>query len=326
MQDKFSRHINYLRISVTDRCNLRCIYCMPAEGVQCLPHAEILTIEEILAVVRAGVQVGIDKVRLTGGEPLLRRGILDLVAGLRDIPGINDLAITTNGLLLEQLAGELKAAGLNRVNISLDTLKPHRFSQITRGGDLNQVRRGIQAALEAGLHPVKLNTVAMRDFNQDELVDLARLSMEYPLHVRFIELMPVGASNTWAREKYMSNELTRALISEELGELVEEKTTLGAGPARYSRLPGARGTIGFISAMSDHFCARCNRLRLTSTGQLRPCLFNRWEKDLKSVLRSGADQDSLIKIFRAAILEKPDGHDLVPSWQRDDRLMSQIGG
>ncbi len=326
MQDRFQRQINYLRISLTDRCNLRCVYCMPAEGVQWLPHKEILTIEEVAAVVEAGVQVGIRKVRLTGGEPLVRRGIIDLIKRLNGIPEIDDIALTTNGMLLGDMAGDLKAAGLKRVNVSLDTLDPARFHSVTRCGDLNLVLRSINTALDYGLEPVKINTVAMRGFNDDELVDLARLTLEKPLHVRFIELMPIGTSDDWSHIKFISSQEIRELITGTLGNLEDEKKIPGSGPARYCRLSGAPGTIGFISAMSNHFCATCNRLRLTASGQLRPCLFSGREVDLKQVLRAGAGPDELAHIFQKAILSKPDSHDLAASWQKDDRIMSQIGG
>lgn len=326
MRDRYQRQINYLRISVTDRCNLRCVYCMPQEGVEVVPHHEILSIEEILTVVKAGVRAGIRKVRLTGGEPLVRRGIMDLIAGLRSIPEIDDIALTTNGILLREIAADLKAAGVNRVNISLDTLKPDRFRRITRVGDLSRVWYGINAALANGMHPVKINTVVIRGFNDDELVDLARLTLDQPLHVRFIELMPVGTSGAWAGGKYVATGEVKELLNRKLGNLVDVKKMPGNGPARYSRIPGARGTIGFISAVSNHFCAECNRLRLTSTGQLRPCLFNHRETDLKQALRSGAGLDELVQIFRDAVMSKPDGHDLAAGWQRDDRCMSQIGG
>lgn len=326
MQDRYQRHINYLRISVTDRCNLRCVYCMPAGGVQNIPHSEILTMEEIVTAVKAGVLVGIKKVRLTGGEPLVRGGILDLLQNLRDIPEIDDIALTTNGILLGTMAGELKAAGLKRVNISLDTLKPARFHRITRGGNLNLVRGGIDAALKNDLGPVKINTVAIRGFNDDELVDLARLTLDNPLHVRFIELMPIGTSDAWSKGRFISNHETRELITRTLGNLEDEKNILGSGPARYSRFPGAPGTIGFISAVSNHFCAACNRLRLTATGQLRPCLFSGREVDLKQALRAGAGTGELANIFKEAIYAKPDCHDLAVGWQKDDRIMSQIGG
>lgn len=327
MQDRFQRQIKYLRISVTDRCNLRCVYCMPPEGVQNIPHDEILTMEEITKIVKAGVQVGIRKVRLTGGEPLVRRGILDLINSLHRIPEIDDIAITTNGILLEEMAEDLKAAGINRVNISLDTLRPSRFRQITRGGSLDKVRRGINVALEKGLTPVKINTVVIRGFNDDELINLARLTMDHPLHIRFIELMPIGTSNASADTRYISSNEVRELIEGSMGNLVNEKNNIpGNGPARYSRLDGAQGTIGFISAVSNHFCAECNRLRLTATGQLRPCLFNHKEVDIKQPLRSGADMHELVQVFHQAVLFKPEGHDLSTSWDKDDRVMSQIGG
>jgi len=326
MEDRFQRQINYLRISVTDRCNLRCIYCMPSGGVKSVPQGEILSIEEIVELVAAGVPAGIRKVRLTGGEPLVRRGILKLVEQIKAIPEIDDIALTTNGILLEKMASDLKAAGVNRVNISLDTLKPARFQWVTRGGSLDQVWRGINTALQVGLHPVKLNTVAIRGFNDDELIDLARLTIERPLHVRFIELMPIGTSDNWAGGRYIPTVEVQEMVTAALGNLTNEKKVEGNGPARYGRLPGASGTVGFISAVSDHFCARCNRLRLTATGQLRPCLFSRRETDLKQALRAGASRDELTQIFREAILNKPDQHDLNNRWQDDDRFMSQIGG
>ncbi|MFA7466749.1 MAG: GTP 3',8-cyclase MoaA [Desulfotomaculaceae bacterium] len=326
MHDQFQRQINYLRISVTDRCNLRCVYCMPDGGVKSVPHEEVLTIEEIVEVVAAGVPLGIRKVRLTGGEPLVRRGIIKLVQKLHQIPEIDDIALTTNGILLEKMAGGLKEAGVNRVNISLDTLKPARYRKITRGGNLDQVWRGINAALDKNLQPVKINTVAIRGFNDDELVDLARLTIGQPLHVRFIELMPIGTSDNWAGGKYIPTSEVQELITGALGNLTEEKLVTGSGPAYYGRLPGGRGTVGFISAVSNHFCARCNRLRLTATGQLRPCLFSSQEIDIKQALRSGAGREELTRIFREAILNKPDQHDLAARWQDDDRVMSQIGG
>ncbi len=326
MQDRFQRQINYLRISLTDRCNLRCVYCMPPEGIQWLPHNEILTIEEILTVVKAGVEVGIRKIRLTGGEPLVRRGIVDLIKRLNDIPEIDDIALTTNGMLLGDVAGDLKTAGLRRVNVSLDTLKPTRFKRITRRGDLDVVMRSINTAFEYGLEPVKINTVAIRGFNDDELVDLAKLTLEKPLHVRFIELMPIGTSDDWSHIRFISSQEIRELISKSLGNLEDVKKVTGSGPARYCRVPGAPGTVGFISAVSNHFCATCNRMRLTASGQLRPCLFSGREVDLKQMLRSGAGHDELVRIFQEAIMSKPNSHDLTASWEKDDRIMSQIGG
>ena len=326
MQDRFQRQINYLRISLTDRCNLRCVYCMPEDGVQWIPHDEVLTIEEIVSVVQAGVAVGIRKVRLTGGEPLVRKGLLDLIQRLNAIPEIDDIAITTNGILLGDMAQDLKSAGLKRVNISLDTLKPDRFKQVTRGGNLDEVKRGIETALACGLEPVKLNTVAIRGFNDDELVDLAKLTLDKPLNVRFIELMPIGTSDSWSQANFVHAEEIKKLIASQLGKLENEEIIPGNGPASYSRLAGAQGTIGFISAVSNHFCATCNRLRLTASGQLRPCLFNGREADLKQSLRRGAGKEELVRVFQEAIWSKPDGHDLNVGWGKEDRIMSQIGG
>ncbi|WP_027355578.1 GTP 3',8-cyclase MoaA [Desulfofundulus thermocisternus] len=326
MEDRYQREINYLRVSVTDRCNLRCRYCMPPQGVSVVPRREILSLEEITRVVEAATEVGVKKVRLTGGEPLVRRGITELVRKLAGIPEIDDVALTTNGILLAGKAEQLKAAGLCRVNISLDTLKPERFSFITRGGSLEAVWRGIEKSLEIGLHPVKLNAVVVRGFNDDEICDLARLSIKHPLHVRFIELMPFGTAAGFSREGYVPAAEIRSLIEKELGQLQEVRKLAGSGPARYYRLPGAPGTIGFISAVSDHFCGRCNRLRLTATGALRPCLFSEHEIDLKGPLRRGATRDELAGLIARAIQDKPGWHRLGQENFRTRKNMSQIGG
>jgi len=234
--------------------------------------------------------------------------------------------MTTNGLLLAEKAAALKAAGLRRVNISLDTLKPERYRWITRGGKLARAWRGIEAALELDLQPVKLNTVVVRGFNDDEVIALAALSLERPLHVRFIELMPVGTADGWASERYISSGELMDLIARRLGRLQEVRKLSGSGPARYYRLDGAAGTIGFISAVSDHFCARCNRLRLTATGGLRPCLFDQREIDIKAALRRGAGPDELAGLIERAVHEKPDRHHMVDGWHDRNRIMSQIGG
>ncbi len=326
MEDRYQREINYLRVSVTDRCNLRCRYCMPPQGVSVVPRREILSLEEITRVVEAATEVGVKKVRLTGGEPLVRRGITELVRKLAGIPEIDDVALTTNGILLAGKAEQLKAAGLCRVNISLDTLKPGRFNFITRGGSLEAVWRGIEKSLEIGLHPVKLNAVVVRGFNDDEICDLARLSIKHPLHVRFIELMPFGTAAGYSREGYVPAAEIRSLIEKELGQLQEVRKLAGSGPARYYRLPGAPGTIGFISAVSDHFCGRCNRLRLTATGALRPCLFSEHEIDLKGPLRRGATRDELAGLIARAIQDKPGWHRLGQENFRTRKNMSQIGG
>lgn len=326
MQDAFKRDINYLRISVTDRCNLRCVYCMPPEGVKHVPHREILTIEEIETLVKAAAGVGIRKIRLTGGEPLVRKGLTKLVKSIAAIDNIDDIALTTNGILLEQMGKELKDAGLKRVNISLDTLNPRRYREITRLGRLEDVKRGIDVALRLGLHPVKINTVVVRGFNDDEVLDLAKLALDYPLHIRFIELMPIGQSDPWAGERFVSAGEISARIEAGLGKFQAVNKPAGAGPARYYRFPGAPGTVGFITAISDHFCATCNRLRLTATGRLRPCLYSDREIDIKGPLRGGASLLELSRLFVQAVKKKPDRHNMAGGWKDKMKLMSQIGG
>lgn len=298
------QRVDYLRISVTDRCNLRCRYCLPSEGVPTVPHAEVLRHEEIVAIVQAAVAVGIKKVRLTGGEPLVRRGIVELVAMLAAVPGIDDVALTTNGVLFPEMAAALKRAGLRRVNISLDTLRPERYARITRGGDLQRVLTAVETALALGLHPVKLNMVVLKGFNDDEIIDMARLSLERPLHVRFIELMPFGPADALQNECFFPTREVRARLEAHFGPLVTIRKLAGCGPACYYRIPGATGTIGFISGVTGHFCSRCNRLRLTATGELRTCLFGGPGVDLKGPLRAGANQAEVAALLREAIEKK----------------------
>jgi cyclic pyranopterin phosphate synthase len=324
--DNFNRPISYLRISVTDRCNLRCVYCMPPEGVPWRSHDEILRYEEIELIVRAAASLGISKVRLTGGEPLVRLGFVELVRMLARIPGIDDLAMTTNGTLLARYAAELAQAGLKRVNVSLDTLKPERFRQITRQGDLATVFEGIAAAREAGLAPLKVNTVIVRGLNDDEVVDFARLTLEGDWHVRFIELMPLGTNTAWAGDGYVSINEVRHRIEAALGELKATKVGVGNGPARYYRLPGAVGTIGFISPVSEHFCYQCNRLRLTADGRLRPCLLSDYEIDLRTPLAQGADLAEVRELLIHSIEAKPERHHLNECVAPRERAMSEIGG
>lgn len=326
MQDTYQREINYLRVSVTDRCNLRCVYCVPPEGVQSAPHEEILRLEEIETVVRAAARVGVKKIRLTGGEPLVRKGLEDLVRRISNIPGIDDITLTTNGLLLPLRVHALKEAGVKRVNISLDTLKAGRYREITRGGDLGGAWAGIQAALEAGLHPVKLNTVVIRGFNDDEVTAMARLTLERPLHVRFIELMPIGSSSGWAAGRFVPAGEIMAAINAGLGRLLPAKQPAGGGPAKYYRLKDAPGTIGFITSMSEHFCHKCNRLRLTASGGLRPCLYDGREIDLKTPLREGAGIREIAGLIMEAVALKPDRHHMLEGWRDGRRVMSQIGG
>ena len=319
MKDKYQRKIDYMRISVTDRCNLRCVYCMPPEGVAPKGHEEILTFEEILRVVQAATQVGIRKIRLTGGEPLVRKGIPSLVESLADVPGIEDLALTTNGILLADMAKDLHRKGLRRVNISLDTLDPKRYRALTRGGDIRRVWQGIEAALKIGFDPVKINVVVMADGNLDELSAFADLTRNLPLHVRFIEVMRLDRNAQG--HGYVSVREMQAAVQD---KLVPCPGPQGAGPARYYRLEGALGTVGFISPISRHFCGTCNRLRLTADGVVRPCLCSTRGVPLRDILRSGLDDEGLVDLLAQAIASKPREHNLregacnVP--------MSQIGG
>lgn len=333
MKDSHGRTIDYLRISLTDRCNFRCIYCMPEEGVDALSHDDILRLEEIERVVRVAADMGIKRIRLTGGEPLVRKGVVDLVRAIHDTPGIENVALTTNGVLLPKMAGELAAAGLSRVNISLDTLDPEQFRFITRCGRLEDTLAGIDAALEAGFSPVKINAVVVRSLEQDVL-SFARMSIDRPLHVRFIEYMPVGESAGvdgcgWGKQDVVPSEELIELINQQaigagIGELkpaTKHKPT-GWGPARYFEFEGAQGTVGFISPLSRHFCSECNRLRLTADGKIRPCLFSDDEYDVRTALREGTDADVRAVLMQALGAKPDEHHDKVGT----ERNMSQIGG
>jgi cyclic pyranopterin phosphate synthase len=380
--DSYNRIIDYLRISVTDRCNFRCVYCMPEAGAPIAPKAEILTFEEIERLARIAVDLGMTRIRLTGGEPLVRKDIALLVEKIGSLPGLQDLSLTTNGLLLDRHAAAFARAGLNRVNISLDTLRPERFTRIARRGSLEQVFAGIDAALDAGLHPIKLNCVVMRGWNDDEVVALARLSLEQPFDIRFIELMPINWSkgddsrdtaalsafftntaipeqrigsnvqlfaNTeratfrktfrlnethgfvgqldgaQLRRAFVSSQETRQRIENALGPM-EPAEVMTNGPARSFRLPGARGTVGFISQITNDLCPRCNRLRLTADGQLRPCLMADGEVDLRTPLRAGASDAEIADLFRLTVLHKPKEHRIEDGLSPTGRNMSQIGG
>lgn len=326
--DPFGRAITYLRISLTDRCNLRCVYCMPAGGVNWLAKSKILTDDEIVRIVKAAATLGIKKIRLTGGEPLVRPGVVDLVNKISSIHGIQDIGLTTNGILLERMALSLAQAGLHRVNISLDTLRPERFKKITRFGSFDKVWQGILAAEKAGLSPIKLNAVMIQGVNDDELLDLASLSLFHPWCIRFIELMPIGNGQGWGEgfptqpERYMSVQDMRSRL-EALG-IVPTKVDSDSGPARTFCIPGASGTIGFISPLGEHFCQNCNRLRLTADGKLRACLVMPGEISLREALCNGQHLDKLIL---QAISQKPKQHNLtatIPA--QSERGMSQIGG
>jgi len=339
--DTFGRNIDYLRISVTDRCNLRCVYCMPEEGVPFMPHDQILTFEEIERFVEAAVAEGFKKLRLTGGEPLVRHGIVDHVRRLSAIEGVEAVAMTTNGILLPRYAQDLADAGLGRVNISLDSLDRDVVRRITRGGELADILAGIDAAFDAGMAPVKLNVVVVRRLEQDFL-GFMQMTTEKPIHIRFIEYMPVGASEAgetacgsdiagrWTEADHVpSSELLERMQVEALaagiGELMPLRRgsgPIGWGPAHYYGFPGAPGTIGFISPLSKHICSACNRLRLTADGRLRTCLFSDEELDARTVLRTGT-QDDLRALIREALDRKPEGH---AQRRGTDRQMSQIGG
>jgi cyclic pyranopterin phosphate synthase len=320
--DPFGRSINYLRISVTDRCNLRCIYCMPPEGVPQMSHSEILSYEEIRTVVQAAAELGINKIRLTGGEPLVRAELPELVRMLSQIEGIQELSLTTNGTLLKNNALALRQAGLSRINVSLDTLRPDRLRYITRLGRLKDVLEGISAAKKAGFDPVKINTVVMRGINDDEILDFARMTYEEGCHVRFIETMPF---------KGVADFVPSAELRQHIGLLgkLEPCTSItGNGPAIYYRLAGAKGTIGFISPLTElSFCSRCNRMRLTPDGRLRPCLLGEDEIDLKTPLRNNASMEELKRLILKAVASKPEHHHLEAANVRlVKRKMSQIGG
>ncbi len=325
-RDDFGRAINYLRVSVTDRCNLRCVYCMPAEGIEKRPHRDILSYEDLSLVVGAAAELGISKVRITGGEPLVRMDLPDLVRMIASTRGIDDLSMTTNGTLLARHATALAEAGLHRVNISVDTLRPDRFRQITRRGNLEDVWAGLEAAQAAGLTPIKLNMVVVRGLNDDEIGDFARRTLTHGWHVRYIELMPIGANVDWAGDGAVPIPEVRARIEAEAGPLEPVHGPRGNGPARYYRLPGATGTLGFIGAISEHFCTSCNRLRLTADGRLRPCLMSSEEIDLSAPLRKDASMEEVKALLSQAIHRKPPGHRLSEAVTPQDRTMAQIGG
>lgn len=329
IHDRFHRAITYLRVSVTDRCNLRCVYCMPEEGVQLRTHEEILRYEEIARIVRVGSELGLTKVRLTGGEPLVRPGIERLVAMIAQIPGLNDLAMTTNGILLERYARALAAAGLGRVNVSLDSLHPKRFHEITRWGTLDDVLSGLRAAEEAGLTPIKINTVVVRGLNDEEVPTLVAWAARRGYRLRFIEWMPVGHTvediAAW-RSRFVSAREIRERIEAAYGPL-EAGGARTTGPARCYRVQGMEVEIGFISPISERFCSQCNRLRLTADGQLRPCLLSDRELDLRTPLRQGIDDEGLKALLIEAVRMKPFGHHLDRDWRdAEERTMAEIGG
>lgn len=319
MRDSFGREINYLRISITDRCNLRCQYCMPEEGIaHKIEHDKMLSLEEIYRIARVFAKLGVSKIRITGGEPLVRKGAVDLVHMLSGLEGVRELAMTTNGVLLGHYARALKEAGLTRVNISLDTLDPAKYWEITRGGDLGQVLEGICEAKKVGLSPIKINTVLIGGFNDDEIEDLVNITREDPTDVRFIELMPIGEAAGWAKQKFVSNQ--RVLeVMKELKPVSKEDLS---SPAVYYRLPGGQGKVGLINPISCKFCAFCNRVRLTSTGMLKLCLHSDREFDLKPHLHS---DEALEAAILHAVGKKEESHHLTEG-RYITRNMNQIGG
>jgi GTP 3',8-cyclase len=309
LEDTFARRVTYLRLSVTDRCNYRCVYCMPAEGLEYLPHRELLTFEEIEAIVAALAKVGVRRVRVTGGEPLVRRDLPALIGRLARVEGIDEVLLTTNAHMLEQSATALVEAGLSGINISLDSLDPERFARLTRGGNLGRVLRGLAAIREAGLSRIKLNAVVIRGFNDDELLDLFRFSADEDVVLRFIEFMPIGADTVWGDDACVTAQEMREQLARHY-DLVPEGHKLGKGPARYWRLfgeglPAWGHPVGVISAVTECFCSDCNRIRLTALGGLRACLADDTEVSLRDVLRGGGSADDIVEaVVRALRLKK----------------------
>lgn len=328
LTDSFNRKIDYLRLSLTDRCNLRCLYCMPQDATFSTPPREILSDGEILHLLTCFAELGISKIRITGGEPLVREGIVRLIHEISEIQGICDISLSTNGMLLDRMAADLARAGLKRVNISLDSLNAEKFNRVTRYGKLEAVLSSIESALSVGLSPVKLNVVVARGMNDDEIGDFVRLTEQRPIHVRFIELMPMGETGFFSKEKWvaMNDMLQKA---QPLEEVAKENWPRGDGPARYFRRPGAQGSVGFISALSCGFCTSCNRMRLSSRGILVPCLDAAEGTDLKALLRSGANLRELKEAIFFTVQRKPERHHMlekVAANSPNPLQMCQIGG
>jgi len=323
--DKYNRHLNYLRISITDRCNLKCMYCMPPGFIPRLSHNEILRYEEIIRIIKVGIRLGISKVRITGGEPLVRKGVYDFLKRLSSMDGLRDIALTTNGVSLKDNIDKIKAAGIKRINISIDTLSRKKYKQISSCDRFDQVWEGIKLAHKKGFDPIKLNMVALSGVNDNELADFAELSLSYPFHIRFIEYMPIGKSRMNSGPLLLVPEIKKRIST--IGKLIPVKNSINDGPAERYKFEGAKGEIGFIGALSHHFCNRCNRLRLTASGQLRPCLLSDHCEDLKSPLRKGCSDEELAEIFLAAVQHKPSDHNLSISNQAEvSGQMSSIGG
>ena len=322
--DPHGRKINYLRLSVTDRCNMRCFYCMPSEGIAKQTHAAVLSYEELLLIAQTAVATGIEKIRITGGEPLVRAGIVDFMAMLSAIPGLKHLALTTNGLLLAEMAAALYQAGVQRLNVSLDSLHRQTFSAITRGGDLDRVLTGLESAEQAGFPPPKINCVIMRGVNDAEILDFADRTMSHGNSIRFIEYMPAIKEDGWQRYCISGEEILQRIAARYPLQVVEKGPF--SGPSRDFRIPGARGTIGIITAVSGHFCSECNRIRVTSTGQAKGCLFSDAKTDLLPWLRP-PDKEGLAAALRRLVSTKPERHDITADgYTHKNFTMSQVGG
>jgi cyclic pyranopterin phosphate synthase len=327
-RDGFGREIDYLRISLIDHCNLRCVYCMPLRGLSFIPSPELLTAEEIEQVARAAVSLGFRKFRLTGGEPTLRPDLLEIVGRIAALDGVRDVAMTTNAILLPRLAGPLAAAGLTRLNIHVDTLHPERLKKIMRFGSLDEILAGIEAAEAAGLAPIKLNCVVTRDYNDMDVVDMARLALTRAWHVRFIELMPLGGGEVAhvALSQFVPSRETRERIERELGPLLPVPSANPSDEARNYRFAKGPGVVGFISPVSEPYCGTCNRMRLTADGKFHLCLLHDDELDVKKALRSGGGVSEIAAILCRAVGLKPTGHQLDEGVSTEERSMFQIGG
>ena len=324
LTDTYNRKINYLRLSVTDRCNLRCFYCMPPEGVQDVSHSGILSFEEMQKIAECAVRLGIEKIRITGGEPTVRADIVEFLATLSAIPGLRHLALTTNGMLLEQMAVDLYRAGVQRLNVSLDSLNPQTFKEITRGGDLHKVLTGLDAAVAAGFPPPKINVVIMRGVNDVEISDFADLTLSLGCSVRFIEYMPVVKEDGWQRLCFSGQEVLQRIGEQYALEPVDKGAF--SGLSQDFRIPGARGSIGIITAVSDHFCSDCNRIRVTARGQAKGCLFSDEKTDLLPFLRP-PDHEGLSRTLQRIVAAKPEGHGIrCGEYEHSNFSMAQVGG
>jgi len=324
LNDSYGRNINYLRLSVTDRCNMRCFYCMPKEGIVKKEHGAVLSYEELLLVATTAVELGIEKIRITGGEPLVRTGIVTFLERIAKIPGLRHLALTTNGLQLAEMADDLYQAGVQRLNVSLDSLNPQVFSDITRGGDLSRVQAGLDAAEKVGFPPPKINCVIMRGVNDNEILDFVEMTLTKGNSIRFIEYMPAVKEDNWHQYSISGEEILQKIAGRYSLEQVDKGPF--SGPSRDFRIPGARGSIGIITAVSGHFCSECNRIRVTSTGQAKGCLFSDEKTDLVPYLRP-PDRERLAEVLRSIVSTKPERHSITTEgYAHQNFTMSHIGG